>query len=190
MRRLSLSVALLAALAGTAVAAPRNEAYDALILRFAKMHGVPESLVHRIILRESRYNPKLTNRHRYFGLMQISYATARSMGYTGTPEGLLDPAVNLTYAVPYLANAYRAAGGSETRAVALYAGGYYFVARQNHMLGELRTAATTPLGEPKPAEPAPEASAPEPSTNPLARLVQFLSVGPARAAAAADAAPN
>ena len=39
--------------------------------------------------------------------------------------GLLDPATNMTYAVRYLAGAYRAAGGNENRAVALYARGYY-----------------------------------------------------------------
>jgi len=46
------------------------------------------------------------------------------MGYTGSAAGLLDPQTNMTYAVRYLAGAYRAAGGNESRAVALYARGY------------------------------------------------------------------
>ena len=46
------------------------------------------------------------------------------MGYRGSAEGLLDPATNLTYAVRYLAGAYRAAGGNESRAAALYTQGY------------------------------------------------------------------
>ena len=32
-------------------------------------------------------------------MMQISYPTARSMGYKGEPEGLLDAETNLKYAV-------------------------------------------------------------------------------------------
>jgi soluble lytic murein transglycosylase-like protein len=51
------------------------------------------------------------------------------MGYTGSAEGLLDPQTNMTYAVRYLAGAYRAAGGNESRAVALYASGYYTQAK-------------------------------------------------------------
>jgi hypothetical protein len=53
------------------------------------------------------------------GLMQIRYDTARGMGYRGPASGLLDANTNLTYAVPYLANAYRVGGGSHDRAVSL-----------------------------------------------------------------------
>jgi soluble lytic murein transglycosylase-like protein len=56
--------------------------------------------------------------------MQIRPGTARSLGYRGEAEGLLDPATNMTYAVRYLAGAYRAAGGNEARALALYTRGY------------------------------------------------------------------
>ena len=79
-----------------------------MIARQAEIHGVPEALVHRIVKRESRYQPGLVHRH-CIGLMQIKYATAREMGYKGDAKGLLDPKINLTYAVPYLANAYRLA---------------------------------------------------------------------------------
>jgi soluble lytic murein transglycosylase-like protein len=60
-----------------------------------------------------------------YGLMQIRLGTARAMGYTGSAAGLLDPQTNMTYALRYLAGAYRAAGGNESRAVALYSRGYY-----------------------------------------------------------------
>ena len=43
----------------------------------------------------------------------------------------------MTYAVKYLANAYRVAGGNESRAVALYAGGYYYAAKRKGMLGSV-----------------------------------------------------
>jgi soluble lytic murein transglycosylase-like protein len=57
--------------------------------------------------------------------MQIKHATARGVGYRGPASGLLDPETNLTYAVRYLAGAYRAAGGNSRRAVAYYASGYH-----------------------------------------------------------------
>ncbi len=89
----------------------------------ASANGIPVSLVNRVIGRESGGNPRAVSRGNY-GLMQIRLGTARSMGYSGSAEGLLDPSTNMTYAVRYLAGAYRAAGGNESRAVALYARGY------------------------------------------------------------------
>jgi soluble lytic murein transglycosylase-like protein len=56
--------------------------------------------------------------------MQIRHATARAMGYAGSPAGLLNAETNLTYAVKYLAGAWHAAGGNPNRAVAYYASGY------------------------------------------------------------------
>jgi soluble lytic murein transglycosylase-like protein len=59
-----------------------------------------------------------------YGLMQIRLGTARAMGFNGSAAELLDAETNMTYAVRYLAGAYRAAGGNEARAIALYASGY------------------------------------------------------------------
>ncbi len=116
-----------------------KSALIAMIERHAAEHGVPVELVHRVVMRESRYNPGLHHRA-YWGLMQIRPDTARSMGYQGSPSGLLDAETNLTYAVPYLANAYMVAGGNQNRAVALYAGGYYYEAKRKRMLDRLHTA--------------------------------------------------
>jgi soluble lytic murein transglycosylase-like protein len=91
----------------------------------AKANNVPESLVRRVIVRESRYNAHARGRGGAMGLMQIKHATARGMGYRGTAAGLLDAETNLTYAVRYLAGAYRAAHGNANQAVAYYAKGYY-----------------------------------------------------------------
>ena len=104
--------------------AGQSVAYDGLVAQQASASGVPASLIHRVIMRESRYNPRAVNRGNY-GLMQIRLGTARSMGYAGSAEGLLDANTNMTYAVRYLAGAYRAAGGNENLAAALYARGYY-----------------------------------------------------------------
>jgi soluble lytic murein transglycosylase-like protein len=86
--------------------------------------GLPASLVERVIRRESGGNPRAVHAGNY-GLMQIRLSTARAMGYSGSAAGLLDPQTNMTYALRYLAGAYRAAGGNESRAVALYSRGYY-----------------------------------------------------------------
>jgi len=103
--------------------------YDSMIASHAAANGVPVELVHRIVVRESRYRANAMGRGGASGLMQIKLATARSMGYTGSASGLLDPETNLTYGVRYLAGAYRAAGGSHGRAVGYYASGYRGAAR-------------------------------------------------------------
>ena len=90
--------------------------------------GLPASLVERVIRRESGGNARAVHAGNY-GLMQIRLGTARAMGYTGSAAGLLDPQTNMTYALRYLAGAYRAAGGNESRAVALYSRGYYYQAK-------------------------------------------------------------
>ena len=109
-------------------AAPNQ--YDAMIARHASANGVPEALVRRVIVRESRYNPGIVGRGGAMGMMQIKLATARGMGYTGSAAGLLDPETNLTYAVRYLAGAYQVAGGNADAAVGHYARGYYYAAKR------------------------------------------------------------
>jgi hypothetical protein len=105
-------------------------AYDALVSAHARANAVPEALVHRVILRESRYQPDLVGRGGTIGLMQIKLATARSLGYTGDAEGLRDPDTNIAYGVKYLAGAYRTANGDHDRAIHYYAAGYYEAAKR------------------------------------------------------------
>ena len=127
-------------------AGERNTALDAAIARHAAANGLPVELVHRVVIRESRYNPRARNGSN-LGLMQIKHATARGAGYTGSASGLFDAETNLTYAVRYLAGAYRAAGGNQSRAVALYASGYHgrgMVARRAPR--EIVAEASTPWG--------------------------------------------
>lgn len=112
----------------------------ALISQHASANGVPAELAHRMIMRESRYNPAARNRA-YWGLMQISHATARGVGYRGSPQGLLDPDTNLRYGMAYLGAAYRVAGGDQRRAMKLYASGFHYEAKRKGMLNQLRPAA-------------------------------------------------
>jgi len=128
---------LLAAAAATIMmihpASAQRANYESMVASHAAANGVPPDLVHRVIVRESKYNPRVVSKGNY-GMMQIKLATARGLGYTGTAEGLLDPDTNLTYAVKYLAGAYRAAGGDHNRAVSYYAGGYYYAAKRQGQL--------------------------------------------------------
>jgi soluble lytic murein transglycosylase-like protein len=132
-RQLSLAAFTIAAAFSMPAAAQAGSEYDALIAQHAQANNVPEALVHRVIIRESRYQPQLVGRGGAIGLMQIKLATARGMGYTGDAAGLRDPNTNLTYAVKYLAGAYRAANGDHTRAVHYYAAGYYDVAKRQRL---------------------------------------------------------
>jgi hypothetical protein len=74
-----------------------------------------------------------------------TYGTAQAMGYTGPASGLLDANTNLAYAVPYLANAYKVAGGNPDRTVSYYSGGYYYAAKRKGLLRELRSGPTEPV---------------------------------------------
>lgn len=107
----------------------------ALIRQYAAQHDIPESLLHRVIQRESRYNPGARNGP-YYGLMQIQPQTARTMGYRGAPEGLLDAETNLKYAGKYLRGAWMVSDGSQDRAVRWYANGYYYEAKKRGLLRE------------------------------------------------------
>ena len=143
-------IIILSLFAADAASAQRAE-YMELVTRHASANGVPVALVHRVIMRESRYNASAVGRGGAIGLMQIKLATARGLGYTGTAEGLRDPDTNLTYAVRYLAGAYRAANGDHTRAVAYYAGGYYYAAKRQRM-AHFRRSEPTLLGWPVTSE--------------------------------------
>ncbi len=110
-------------------------ALRALIDRYADAYNVPRSLVHRVVVRESRYNPQARNGP-YWGLMQISLQTAKGMGYQGDGPGLLDAETNLRYAVKYLYGAWLCADGSQDKAVYWYARGYYYEAKRRGILKE------------------------------------------------------
>ena len=119
--------------AAPAALAYSGSAYDGLIAHYAAQYDVPEALVRRVIVRESNYNAAARNGP-YYGLMQISHATAKGMGYRGAAAGLLDAETNLRYAVRYLAGAYITAKGNHDQAVRFYARGFYYDAKRAGLL--------------------------------------------------------
>ena len=135
----------------------QEAALSGLIARYAQANGVPVTLVDRVIMRESRFNPRLHHGRSFWGLMQLRPATARSLGYRGRPEGLLDPETNLTYGVLYLANAWRISRGNPALAIRLYSGGDYYAAKRWGLLKVIRTRAVRPVQLVATAAPVPPA---------------------------------
>jgi soluble lytic murein transglycosylase-like protein len=156
MKILHIAALVAAGLMAPQTAFAGEAEYSEMVAAHARANGVPEALVHRVIMRESRYQPGLVGHGGTIGLMQIKLATARGLGYTGDAAGLRDPNTNLTYAVKYLAGAYHAANGDHTRAVRYFAGGYYYVAKrqrqdQQAMVREASTETwLEPNGNPQP----------------------------------------
>lgn len=115
--------------------AARSPELDLLIVKYAAHYQLPVELVRRVVNRESTFNPAARNGP-YWGLMQIRHDTARTMGYRGAAQGLLDAETNLRYAVKYLRGAFLTADGNHDRAVLLYARGYYYDAKRKGLLRE------------------------------------------------------
>lgn len=101
----------------------RKSPYDRLIARYAAANGVPLSLAHAVVEKESGYNASAKGRGTV-GLMQIKPATARGIGYRGSTAGLYDPATNLRWGMKYLGGAHRLGGGDICGTTLRYQGGH------------------------------------------------------------------
>ena len=128
---------LLVRLVSATFAAGPSAQLIAMIETAASENGVPAVLLHRIIKRESNYNAQAYHGG-HWGLMQIKYETARSMGYRGPAAGLLNPETNLRFGGRYLAGAYLVSGGNADRALLLYGRGYYYEAKRKGLLDATR----------------------------------------------------
>jgi hypothetical protein len=181
-------IALIAAIIIGFSAAPAKSderAYINLLIQYyADYYDVPVELVHRVVQRESTYNPRARNGP-YWGLMQILPATARTMGFTGQPQDLLDAETNLIYAVKYLRGAYIVAEGNHDRAVQHYARGYYYDARDKGLL-EVTGLRPGPRSPAAPTPPTQVAAAVAPPIPP-ARIPQFTAPVTASLAAPVNA---
>lgn len=151
-KRLLIAVAVAAPLPASAQVSPVRDNIDALIESHAKANGVPASFIHRVVKRESGYNPRAVGRGGAMGLMQIKHGTARALGYSGPASGLLDARVNLTYGVAYLAGAYKTAHGNEAQAYSYYARGYYYAAKRAGVRTDVAELEAPPVRE-APANP-------------------------------------
>ncbi len=130
---LSFAAAAPARVTGAPLHANETPELRALIQKYAAIYDIPESLLHRVIIRESTHRPGARNGP-YYGLMQILPATARTMGFSGNDSALLDAETNLKYAGKYLLGAWMLSNGSESTAVKWYSQGYYYEAKNRGML--------------------------------------------------------
>jgi hypothetical protein len=103
--------------------AGRNE-YRAIVERESSALGVPPALVDAVMAVESRYNSASIGMDGEIGLMQVMPATARMLGFSGTPAELATPEINVHYGAKYLAGAWRLAGGDLCTAAMKYRAGH------------------------------------------------------------------
>ncbi|HVI28441.1 lytic transglycosylase domain-containing protein [Hansschlegelia sp.] len=106
-----------------AAALPTGPIRD-MVTAAAQRQGVDPSLAHAVVQVESMYKPQATGAGGFIGLMQLSYRTARGMGFRGSRQALYEPSNNLTYGMRYLAEAVRKSGGNTCAAVSKYQGGH------------------------------------------------------------------
>ena len=100
-------------------------AYAALIATHAAENGISAELASAVVRHESNFNPHVTGRAGEIGLMQIKLSTARALGYSGSRQGLYDPATNIKWGMIYLGQAQQLAGGSDCGTLSRYNAGLY-----------------------------------------------------------------
>jgi soluble lytic murein transglycosylase-like protein len=100
------------------------ERYKAIVDRYASENGVSRALAHAVVTVESNYKPYSLGRAGEVGLMQIKPATARLMGYAGTPTGLFDPETNIKYGMKYLGKAQKLGDGTTCGTILKYNAGH------------------------------------------------------------------
>ncbi|WP_237482072.1 lytic transglycosylase domain-containing protein [Lichenibacterium dinghuense] len=94
-----------------------------LLAKHAFAEGVPVALAKAVVRIESGGNARASN-HGALGLMQIKWATARAVGFSGPAVGLLVADTNLRYGMKVLAQAYRDAHGDVCGALMRYQSGH------------------------------------------------------------------
>jgi soluble lytic murein transglycosylase-like protein len=93
--------------------------YADLVAAAARMHNVPQALLHALIKAESGYNPKARSAAGALGLMQLMPGTAKEMGV----EDVLDPEDNVQGGARYLNRMLNLFDNDITLAVAAYNAG-------------------------------------------------------------------
>ncbi len=83
-----------------------RDSYGTIIRESAAKYDVDPNLIFATIMIESggnpraiRYEPRINDAS--YGLGQLLYGTAKGLGYTGRPEGLFDPAINIDLIARY-----------------------------------------------------------------------------------------
>ena len=96
-----------------------------IIVEQSQNHNVSVDLALAVIAQESAGRCSVTSYSGAIGLMQIKYATARDIGYRGSPHGLYDCRINTQYGMKYLAMATEKANGETCLTLHYYFSGLY-----------------------------------------------------------------
>lgn len=104
------------------------ETYDLLIADAAQKYNVPFAWVKGIMWKESSFNPDAYRPERAindasYGLMQLLLKTARGLGFSGTPDALYDPLINIDLGVKLLGQLIRSYGENLSRVYSAYNSG-------------------------------------------------------------------
>ncbi|WP_136418632.1 lytic transglycosylase domain-containing protein [Herbaspirillum sp. ST 5-3] len=88
-------------MANAACNACEEKPYHQMVLNASSQYGVPASLIHAVIQKESGYNPGARSVKHARGLMQITPETARFVGVHNSKR-LYDPQTNINAGTAYL----------------------------------------------------------------------------------------
>jgi soluble lytic murein transglycosylase-like protein len=83
-------------------------------------------MIQSVIELESSWNPNAVNLSDptgAYGLGQILFSTAQGLGYTGTPQGLLDPATNINLIAKLISQLIHSYGDDFRRVYSAYNSG-------------------------------------------------------------------
>jgi soluble lytic murein transglycosylase-like protein len=104
------------------------------IIRYAhQLDFFDPKLIASIAKIESDYQPEAQSVYKgiiYYGLMQMSYETARMVGFRGHPQELMDWRVNMKYASRYLEQLMHEHGTLPKTVAAYNAGTVYYCQRK------------------------------------------------------------
>lgn len=108
-----------------------NHTYDAKIRAAASTFAIDPALLKAHVARES-YPPFNPDSYRYeanvgdasYGLAQVRYKVAQSLGLAGPPDDLYDPGTNLYYAAKLMAQNLAYARGDLPTAISAYNAGF------------------------------------------------------------------
>lgn len=101
----------------------------ALFLTTSQVFGLPPGLLSALCFTESSHRLKVVNVNDggadSIGVCQIKVNTARTVGFTGTPKDLIDPARNIKYAAKYLKKQLDRYDGDIRKGIAAYNSGTF-----------------------------------------------------------------
>lgn len=100
------------------------DSLSAIFITMTLHFNLPPELLSSLCYVESTHSPTAIHHDDKgsdsIGLCQIKYKTAKSLGYAGTPEQLLEPATNAYFSAMYLQKQIKRYHGNVTKGVIAY----------------------------------------------------------------------